>query len=415
MQMFVVYLTSLAVFLSPFARAAEIPIIILAVCGLVLMAKDFRSVWSRKSIKLFSLLFLLLWLPIIFSFPDAVKPIIALRLFGEYLRFYFFGLLLIFYLENSSLQKRIISLVSFSLIFWIVDALIQAGTGKNLLGYPINPGRLNGLFGKDLKLGLYLAVYAPLLMVFTVLLKNKFSKLSLWGMLTLVILLAGSRAGWISFAVACAGLLGYLFLKHQKINWKLTVVVTALLISTAGASYFIVPSFAARLNQSMLVFSGDLRLIDKAVSTRLPIWSVAADMFLDHPINGVGAKEFRYAYNEYADDGDPFANATGDDTGAMHAHNMILDVGCETGLFGLLGLLGFCGVLIFIWFQADNEQKLQAAPFAIGLLVTLFPLNTHFAFYSGSWTQVIFWYTALYISAISFTGNVAIVENHCYK
>jgi len=78
---------------------------------------------------------------------------------------------------------------------------------------------------------------------------------------------------------------------------------------------------------------------------------------------------------------------------------------------GLLGLVGFCGTLLFLWIGADRSQRLNAAPFAIGLLAALFPLNTHFAFYSGAWSQVIFWYAAFYIAAISMRENPAVDGN----
>jgi len=411
MQAAVIYLSSLAVFLTPFARAAEIPIIILALCGLVMTVRNYRAVVERKSIKIYSLLFLMLWLPIIFSMPDAVKISVVIKLIFEFVRFYFFGVLVICKFEDGKINNKIVSLVSIVLIIWIVDALIQKLVGYDLLGFPLSPKRLNGIFGRHFKLGLYLAVYSPILMVYIDRIKVKYYKILLFCLLSLVIFLAGSRGGWIMYAVGCTGILGYLYLKYQTVNLKLVIAVASLMVVVFGASYLYVPTFTARVDKSLLVFSGDLKLVDRATSSRLPIWTVAVRMFKDHPINGVGASDFRYAYNDYADKDDPFANASGDGTGAMHSHNMIFDIGCETGTLGLLGLVGFCGTLLFLWIRADRSQRLNAAPFAIGLLAALFPLNTHFAFYSGAWSQVIFWYAAFYIAAISMRENPAVDGN----
>lgn len=401
MQMLFVILSSLAVFLTPFARSSEIAIIFLALCGLYVAAKKKRELIASRSIRLFSLLFLLLWLPIFFSAFDAVKPAIALELFGIYLRFYFFGIMVIYCLKCNLLTDKVLRFVAIALMIWIADALIQVVVGVDLLGYPIIPGRVNGLFGENLKLGLYLAVYSPVLMVFLSRCNKAYARLFCWIGLIVVVLLAGSRGGWIMFTISCCGYWSYMFLCEKKVRWIGLLASLVLFMSIGAVGYINVPSFSARVNQSMLVFSGDMSLIDTAISARLPIWGVAKRMFFAHPINGVGAKQFRYAYNEYALVDDQYANENGDGTGAMHAHNMIMDVGSETGLLGLMGLAVFCTVLVVVWCRAKRSQKIKAAPFAIGLLAALFPLNTHFAFYSGAWSQVIFWYTALFVATIT--------------
>ncbi len=389
----------MCVVLTPLARSAEIPLILMAIFGLILVVKQGSNVLGLDKVRKFSLLFLLLWLPIIFSATDSINQWDVVRFSAGYLRYYFFGVFVIYHLDDLKLRDRVVSWVSFLLLFWIGDALIQAFFGVDLFGFPLL-NRVSGVFGKHVKLGLYLAVYSPILMIFIDRLKNKYVKIVLFVALVLVVLLAGSRGGWIMLAVACMGFAGIICLKLKTVPIRSFIVLMSLVVVVGIISYQTVPLFTARVDKSILVFSGDRKSIDHALAFRLPIWTIAVQMFEDHPLNGVGAKNFRYVYNDYAGPDDIFVKAGDRKLGALHAHTMILDVACESGIIGLVGLVGFCGLLLVFWFRSDRYQKLYAAPFAVGLLTALFPLNTHFDFYSSAWMQVIMWYTVLYVATI---------------
>lgn len=123
-------------------------------------------------------------------------------------------------------------------------------------------------------------------------------------------------------------------------------------------------------------------------------------MFEKNLLNGVGVRGFRYAYNSYAKDDNFWKNISKDGTGAMHGHSMLIDIAAETGLVGLVSLVVFCFLLVRLWRKSKCDVRRRSYPFAAALAATLFPINTHFAFYSGAWLQVVFWLTVIFIASL---------------
>ena len=166
-------------------------------------------------------------------------------------------------------------------------------------------------------------------------------------------------------------------------------------LGTAG-SYSYAPGFDARVRQSLLFFKGDKKDINQAISGRVPIWTVSLKMFAAHPLAGVGACGYRYAYPKYAAPGDPFYKQK---TGPSHPHQILLEMASETGAVGLAGLLVFFALLIGSWRRAGREDRRLMLPYGLALWGALFPINTGFALYSAIWGQVIFWLASLYVAS----------------
>jgi O-antigen ligase len=137
------------------------------------------------------------------------------------------------------------------------------------------------------------------------------------------------------------------------------------------------------------------------LSSRLNLWKNATRMLADNPGNGVGPRGFRYAYRDYADPDDPFL----DNTAATYAHQMLLELGSESGVPGLVGYLLAMALLLRSWWRASGPQRTAAIAWALALLGIFFPVNTHLATYSSFWGQVIWWLVALYVVAISTRGG----------
>lgn len=100
---------------------------------------------------------------------------------------------------------------------------------------------------------------------------------------------------------------------------------------------------------------------------RLSYWRVAARIFFDSPINGVGPGAFDWAYPSYQRIGD------GD---VREAHNGYLQAFAESGIFGgLFTLLFWGGVLLFAALQmireTDARERLLLAGLFAGLLAFL--------------------------------------------
>lgn len=105
-------------------------------------------------------------------------------------------------------------------------------------------------------------------------------------------------------------------------------------------------------------------------------------------------RSYRYAYAKYAEANDPYLSPDG--TGMNYAHQLVLEVGSETGTIGLAGLLGFLVIFIRSGRGVSNNPLAWAA--WLGAFVWLFPVNTHTALYSSYWSLLIGWVVAVGVS-----------------
>ena len=147
------------------------------------------------------------------------------------------------------------------------------------------------------------------------------------------------------------------------------------------------------------VLTADEAGVDTALSGRAQIWSAAGCMIAEHPVNGVGARGFRQAYPEHAVEGDPWLQDAEHGAG-YHAHQIVLEVLSETGSIGLLLWLGGVALAWRAWRFATPAARARAAVPALALAVTVFPLNTHLAFYSTFWGGLTLLLAALYSGSL---------------
>lgn len=208
-------------------------------------------------------------------------------------------------------------------------------------------------------------------------------------------------------AVILVGYAAWLLWGTNELRWYRVVTVALLLMLALWGVYQTYPPFKARISQTLLVFDGDQKSIDTAISYRLPIWRVAVEMTAAHPLNGVGARGFRYAYREYADDNDRYVQEALS-LGAYYPHQLLLEVGSETGLIGLLGFVFACWLLIYRWLKAGFVERMTALPYGLALLAVFFPLNTHYAIYSSHWSSFVFWLIVLYLSGTTPLGRIIV-------
>jgi O-antigen ligase len=286
---------------------------------------------------------------------------------------------------------------------WLIDAYVQIMTGFSL-GGPTEAERLSGIFGAgNLKLGPVLAVLSPF-----VLLAAR-ERLGWRGLgvafvaLAVPILLAGSRAAWLMYGLVC--LVVAWRATPNKRTFALVLVVSTVIVGVAGAFALRDSSgFNARIERSLLVLRGTESAVDAASAGRLSIWRTAIAMVEAHPATGVGVRGFRYAYPKYAGPKDTFVD-TASDTGASHAHQIVLEVLSETGIIGLMFWIAGVVIAIRAWFRAEAGQRERAQAPALALVAMCFPLNTHFAFYSAWWGLLFWWLVALYAAALGSREN----------
>ncbi len=392
-------LIGLALASLPFSRSVELFILIMAVLGVRALIKQGRALaWSGGG-RLFSVLFLLFWVPMLSSIPDAVQMDRTLLRAFSYVRFYFAGLFVLHVMAGEAARRRLLKISAFVLLFWLADALVQLVFHRDLFGYRYLPGRLNALFGEESKrFGYVLAVLSPLLLEFARRYWPRWAQAAVALTLLIVILLAGSRAAWIMlFVIFCGYFLIYLRDQPRKaLRWLGAGVVGGLAVIVTA--YLFYSPFTHRMDTSLLVLKGDTESIDTAISLRLPIWEVALKMYADHPINGVGIRGFRHAYPAYALPDDPFVSP-GSTTGALHSHHLWLEVAAEAGSIGLIGLVAAMGLLVRRWRQSPRAVQRLALPWMLVLAALLFPFNTHVATYSLLMSVLLWLTVALYCAA----------------
>src|SRR5699024_828462 len=95
--------------------------------------------------------------------------------------------------------------------------------------------------------------------------------------------------------------------------------------------------------------------VDEALSGRARIWGAALCMAREHPFNGVGARGFREAFP--ACDPVPGEVPAWGEGPAYHAHQIVLEVLSETGVFGLLLWLAGAALAWRAWRYADEAAR----------------------------------------------------------
>jgi O-antigen ligase len=367
---------------------------------------------SNPAWALTSVLFFAYWTPELVSAIDAIDPGRALREAAVDLRYLPFLWLVAAAVAEPRGRRVTFTGLAVILAIWTADALLQAATGSSPLFSGIDGikhaisghgmctpqevasvDRLSGVLGPcNLKLGPVLASLSPFLLFAGGRRLGTIGWLLAAAALGVVLVLAGSRASWITFAVALA-LSGWRLLGWKKLAAVFVFgAIAGAVLSTA------VPQVRERIDRTTHVLTADVEGVDSALSGRARIWSAALCMVRDHPFNGVGARGFREAFPHC--DPAPGQTAAWGGGPALHAHQIVLEVLSETGLFGLLMWLAGVALAWRAWRFADEQARERARPAMWALAATVFPLNTHLAFYSTFWGGLTLLLAALYAGSL---------------
>jgi O-antigen ligase len=384
--------------LLPVGQAFEAPLAIAAAFGLIFAWRMRDALSEDPGVHLAIMLFGAYWLAALISAPDAIAPGKTWSTVAVLLRYLPFALFAVLLLRDSDLWPRIECAVAAVVVLWLLDAWVQIFTGHSIAG-AMEVERLSGIFGADnLKLGPVLAVLSPFVLGVA---RDRYGGRGLVVaavFMLMPILLAGSRAAWLMYTLVVAVFLW----KHTRSPLRFAAWGVAALIVVGLAAWSAdrdSPAFASRVQRTLLMLRGTPSAVDEASAGRLRIWSTATHMIAAHPVTGVGVRGFRYAYPRFAGPGDAFVDAKGDE-GAMHAHQIVLEVLSETGGIGLLLWITGAFMAIRAWRRADAQARRRAFAPGLALTVMCFPLNTHLAFYSAWWGSLFWWLLALYVAAI---------------
>jgi O-antigen ligase len=378
---------------------------------------------SAPAWALTSVLFCAYWLPEVFSAFDAVDRAHAWHESLVDLRYLPFLWLVAAAVADTHGRRTTFNGLAIIVGVWTFDALLQALTGTSPLFWSIDAikqaisghsmcplaeaervDRLSGVLGPcNLKLGIVLASLSPFALYAAGRRFGRIGWLLAAAAVGLVILLAGARASWITFALVL------LFSGWRVLGPRRLLGVFAFGALSLGLLTWVVPQVRERIVRTTYALTADQEGMDVALSGRTRIWGAAACMVREHPINGVGARGFREAFPTC--DPQPGVTAAWGTGPALHAHQILLEVASETGAIGLLLWLAGVALAWRAWRFASMAARERARPAMLALAVTVFPFNTHLAFYSTFWGGVALLLAALYSGSLLSPGDEPVASS----
>lgn len=385
--------------LLPVGRMSELPILLGALIGIGLLVRHHLAPFANSGMRLILVLFACYWVPAVLSGFTAVMPQKSWMTALEILRFLPFAFFVAWAMRNIDIWRPFQLAVAAVCVLWILDAWVQIVSGHSIAGAP-EQARLSGIFGaENLKLGPVLAVLSPFVLM------GAREKAGRWGLLLafvlvlVPILMAGSRAAWLTFALVT---LAFGWRETGSLRRFFPLILGAMLGIALCAGLILRDSerFDSRIEKSLLVLQGTGQAIDEASAGRLRIWHAALGMIEAHPLTGVGVRGFRYDYAAHAIAGDAFVDSK-TAQGASHAHQIVLEVLTETGLVGLVFWILGSAMAVRSWRRATPDQRTRAFAPGLALSVMCFPLNSHFAFYSAWWGLLFWWLLAIFCAALA--------------
>ena len=354
---------------SPFSGGARLPTLLLAIVGGYLLLTSLPVLNRQRAVRRWSTVFLLLWLPMWLSLLHAFSIQSTLTAIGWFSLMYLAGLAVIAGLQQSAYRTLFVRGVSWIIVLWLLDSVIQYLFGTDLLGIAKTPeGRITGMF-TDLHQGILMLAVLPAIFYS---LQSRRAWLA-WG----ILLGAG-------VAVALSGARGYLYIYglllmlgvwRQQPGWKVWVLVLSLPLLVAIFSSLLNPQLIkTKLEATQAITANNQSLFERAnhaLSYRLNLWETGLRMWQAEPLTGIGSNNYKRAYKQYSSRADdPFI------TNPTHSHNIYVEWLAETGIVGGLGLVAIMGLCIRWFRQAAAVCQQQAWPYALPLMVIYFPVNT---------------------------------------
>lgn len=373
----ILLLSMLALF--PYGTSHQVPMIILAMIGLISAFRANAQAWRSDEVRLFLIVYGALFFPLLIASFNAADAEHAWSTTGRYFAIFFVVLAVLLNGQHQRFSTPLLWGILVILSVWVADGLIQYFSGKSIMGDPLLAGRVTGPFYPDHRIGIFLAHFAPFYL--ELIRRLSAGRPWLWLLIipyTTVILLGGVRSSWITILMVFIAYGIYLAVIY-RISWKRIAVLAMALVITGFIMTNLSPGLQDRLGRTAGLLTLDFDSWNHATSGRMTIWSAAVRVFADHWPIGVGPRGF---------------TSIAMDAGYMdldfsHVHLFALEIPVTTGVVGLAGYLLTFAVLALAYLRL---KKLKAALFApwLAIALALFPLNAHWHFYGTFFTSM-FW------------------------
>lgn len=319
-----------------------------------------------------------------------------------WIRFPVFAFAAAFWLfRDASIHRKLMISLSIAVGFMIIDTFIQYFTGSDLLGYTPIPSetgqRLTGSFSSP-RIGIMLAWMSIPVVAYWLMsdggATRRGRELLLGIFFTIgyitVIFMSGER-----MALLLSGLAFVIAFFMLPVSKKLMLglgLTVALLIATTA--YF---------NQSLVErhISSTSKVISKVSGSDYgKIWISAFEMFKQHPITGVGLRQFRVLCSQErygSTEPDILASRCN-----QHTHNIYLEWLAESGIIGFTLFIFMLALMAKVILRA--YPTLRTNPIFLGLVITmlirLWPISASTSFFTA-WYAVPFWLTLGWLLALA--------------
>lgn len=383
---------------GPFLSDLSIVLLGLMYLIYVIINNDYKD-FKNKYIFLF-----FIWnIYLIFLSLTSLDVFLSLESSLFYFRFIIFvlavNLLLNIYKEN--LTNIFILILSITIFFVNVDAIIQYFFGTNFLGFKFNGGyRLTGLFDDEEILGSYIIRLLPLLTaLFFFNKKYNYNKSFLLNFLILIsgftIMLTGERTALILFIIFY---IFYLIVNYNLriINFLFFIFITPLgLIFILRSENIFYRIYAYTLEQINFNFENINNFSFYIFSKEHHItYQVAINIFKDNYLFGIGPKMFRVVcdFDKYF-----IENAC-----RTHPHNTYIQLLVETGLIGTLPIIFIFFFVVFFLIKSSFFSVFTRNKTNLSLLFLVFSIFINLLIIAPSGNFFNNWLSVIYYLPIGF-------------
>jgi O-antigen ligase len=309
----------------------------------------------------------------------------------------------------KAVKSRVFTSLLFFIVYWwardpskrqdllegvSIGLLSVAGfaVGETFLGMDSPGERVEGLFGNanytgDV-LGIFLIVPLYLVRAGEMSRARRLFYLGVYGICALSLILTLTRAGWVAAFIGHA----VWFLYERK---QVAVVAAATVVLCATVAYPLVPTIVRdRIEGSFGSGKKTYRLdgplskvqLEGSATTRLVLYRIGFDIWLDSPVWGHGLDTFRYLARPY---GRKYGLI-----GGKTPHSLPLKLATETGVIGIAGLIWIGTTLLLVGLRLTRRRDRERAlgPLLLAMAVSALTVNLfHEDFMLSAISSGFFW------------------------
>lgn len=363
--------------LYPFGEVMHIAAVPLLVCSIAMLIK--RSGQYDAVVRHYLLVAALLIVPLVLTLTTALEPARHRDSIILWICYFLVGLYLVNLQVDKPFAEKIVYCIGGIALFLAFDGLVQFAVGFNLVGFPLEGGRVTGMFHPRLRLGNDLAHMSPFVFEAIRLYARHGRLKSLAWLLTiplaLAIFLSGNRSGWVVFFFVALGYGGFLIYTRQ-FPTKVFLILTALFVVLFAGLLQVSPELKQRVDRTLQVFSFDPEDINYASTKRISVFKSAISVIEEYPLLGVGRRGMDTALERQGVDANDIVTQ-----GIGHAHLFLLDVPLHTGVIGTVPYAVLVVLLTLLVLKAVRQKNALLFTFSFAALLAINPLNTHYSVY----------------------------------